>query len=318
MSGVLEQRYRRLLGWYPRSWRERHGDAMVGTLLDVADAQGRHEPTWSESVDLARGGLAARLGVVVPEAVRDGAAAVALATGTAFSLVYVLFVSWAPLVPDGEAWPTTSVFGPFTDPGVVLGLLWATAAALWLVDDDRVARGALVVLLVVLVGLPLTGADGLALGWDGPTSTNLGFQALLAVLALVGTPRRRARLALATLVWAVAFSAVYLGNGMLGTSGAWFWASPAQFGNLALGGLLAVVAAFVLAAAGRATAALVTLASLAPWAGVAAVQLVVVGRPDAFSLAVAAVAVALAVATVGLARRRSRRERAAAGRPLAT
>lgn len=37
----LESRYRRLLRWYPTSWRERNGELFIGTALDAAEAEGR-------------------------------------------------------------------------------------------------------------------------------------------------------------------------------------------------------------------------------------------------------------------------------------
>lgn len=40
----LEIRYRQALRWYPRSWRAANADAVVGVLLDVADAEGRAAP----------------------------------------------------------------------------------------------------------------------------------------------------------------------------------------------------------------------------------------------------------------------------------
>ncbi|MFJ6671285.1 hypothetical protein ACIQMJ_09285 [Actinosynnema sp. NPDC091369] len=49
MSG-LERRYRRLLSWYPRDHRERHGDEMLAVLL--SGAGDRDRPTRRESLDL--------------------------------------------------------------------------------------------------------------------------------------------------------------------------------------------------------------------------------------------------------------------------
>ncbi|MFE9749460.1 hypothetical protein ACFYOT_31495 [Saccharothrix saharensis] len=49
MSG-LERRYRRLLSWYPRDHRERHGEEMLVVL--VSGAGDRDRPTLRESLDL--------------------------------------------------------------------------------------------------------------------------------------------------------------------------------------------------------------------------------------------------------------------------
>jgi hypothetical protein len=50
-----ERRAQRLLEWYPRSWRARHGDAM-GELIQDAVADGRDGPRMT--LDVAREGLA--------------------------------------------------------------------------------------------------------------------------------------------------------------------------------------------------------------------------------------------------------------------
>ena len=52
----LERRYRRLLRLYPSSYREQHGDDMLGVLMDGADgAKGR--PGFMETLDLLHGAL---------------------------------------------------------------------------------------------------------------------------------------------------------------------------------------------------------------------------------------------------------------------
>lgn len=47
---TLERRYRRLLAYYPRDHRERHGEEMLGVLL--ADAGDRTRPGWRETANL--------------------------------------------------------------------------------------------------------------------------------------------------------------------------------------------------------------------------------------------------------------------------
>lgn len=42
---IAEQRYRQLLRWYPRAWRAKHGEVMLGMMLDDARARERHAPT---------------------------------------------------------------------------------------------------------------------------------------------------------------------------------------------------------------------------------------------------------------------------------
>jgi hypothetical protein len=51
----LSERYRRLLAWYPRDHRERHGEEMLDVLLDGAGERTR--PSRKESTDLLLGAL---------------------------------------------------------------------------------------------------------------------------------------------------------------------------------------------------------------------------------------------------------------------
>ena len=56
----LEQRYRRLLRLYPREFRARHTDEMVGVLMASA-ADGQNRPARGDVSDIVRGSLRARL-----------------------------------------------------------------------------------------------------------------------------------------------------------------------------------------------------------------------------------------------------------------
>ncbi|MEZ7125248.1 hypothetical protein ACBR40_07915 [Nonomuraea sp. AD125B] len=62
---TLEQRYRRLLAWYPKDHRALHEEEMLGVLL-AASAPGQNRPAWREAFDLVRGGLAIRLRRLAP------------------------------------------------------------------------------------------------------------------------------------------------------------------------------------------------------------------------------------------------------------
>ena len=61
MIVVNDTRFRGLLRWYPRAWRERNGDAMVDTMLEDAGRQGRGSPTASEGFSAAVYGLGTRM-----------------------------------------------------------------------------------------------------------------------------------------------------------------------------------------------------------------------------------------------------------------
>ena len=59
---VEEQYYRRLLRWYPRSWRAYHGEALLGIMLDEAEALGRSRPTVGQRWSAFLHGTGNRLG----------------------------------------------------------------------------------------------------------------------------------------------------------------------------------------------------------------------------------------------------------------
>ena len=52
----LERRYRRLLGLYPRSYRQQHEEDMLGVLMNEADSK-QSRPGLAQTLDLLRGAL---------------------------------------------------------------------------------------------------------------------------------------------------------------------------------------------------------------------------------------------------------------------
>lgn len=60
MSG-LEARYRRLLRWYPPSWREQHGEVLIGTALNAAEDETRARPAAAEVTAMILHGMAERV-----------------------------------------------------------------------------------------------------------------------------------------------------------------------------------------------------------------------------------------------------------------
>lgn len=61
MIPATEARYRRLLRWYPKSWREANEDLALGMMLEVAESEGRTTPSRKERVGACLEGLGARL-----------------------------------------------------------------------------------------------------------------------------------------------------------------------------------------------------------------------------------------------------------------
>jgi threonine/homoserine/homoserine lactone efflux protein len=76
---TLEAKYRRLSRLFPRGWRARHEDALIGTLLDGAEP-GRESVPVAEAVDLVRAALVVRArALLAPPAAAASAAAAAVA-----------------------------------------------------------------------------------------------------------------------------------------------------------------------------------------------------------------------------------------------
>lgn len=79
-----EDRFRRLLGWYPRSWRDAHGDVLIGTMLDRAEHEGRARPTPAERRTAILHGSAARLTIRLALVTAIAAVILAAANSAAF------------------------------------------------------------------------------------------------------------------------------------------------------------------------------------------------------------------------------------------
>lgn len=57
----LERSYRRAMLAYPRSWRRKNGEVMLGTLLDAAEERASDKPAVWELASLLGHGLGERL-----------------------------------------------------------------------------------------------------------------------------------------------------------------------------------------------------------------------------------------------------------------
>lgn len=154
----------RRCGWgaHLRSWRRQHGPAMMGTLLDAAEHEGRDRPTFGERIDLAVHAGLARLSIIMPARVRQGVAAVALATGTGFAVAYLLFAGWAPFLRDREFFHAMFSFVPFMNSGVVFCAAWIVVFGFALLGWRRAASVTLVATIViagVTIVAPHTGQE---------------------------------------------------------------------------------------------------------------------------------------------------------------
>lgn len=94
----LERRYRRLLAWYPPTFRRENGPEILAVLMACAPG-GRRRPGLAESADLIRSGLRMRIHPRRPGSPRTVRAAVgliyacvAISTVYMINAVYVLIV----------------------------------------------------------------------------------------------------------------------------------------------------------------------------------------------------------------------------------
>lgn len=170
----LESQYRQLLRWYPRRWRARNEQAVIGVLLDQAENDGRKTPTVADRASLIGGGLHERL----LRAERPSAlTVVALSTAVAFSLWYLVVITWAP----GTVFAGT--FGPFTNPAVITVGIFVVALGCALAGRPRLARAvsALAALCAVILF-----ALAVNRGWLGPGPVPT---AVFVGLGIAGTVR---------------------------------------------------------------------------------------------------------------------------------
>jgi hypothetical protein len=268
MSSSLEARYRRLLGWYPRSWRAQHEDAVVGTLLDVAEGDGRDSPTREEQTSIVGHGLETRLDRVVVPGVRTAASAIALTAGTGVALTEFVLSSWAPWGRQFGAtgwWPTR--VGPFYDTGFLFAGLWIVALVAALTGHWAIGRASLTLSIVASVVTP-----HLVTGYSAVQSvdrTTLALLASLALLAIVGDPRESGRalpLLGATAGWALLAVAIYLTSPSV--PGEWLPSTTlwAQVGTFWYFAVAVIVVASGLAVARFWNAAFTAILSVAPLA----------------------------------------------------
>jgi hypothetical protein len=170
MTLVLRAEFHRWSRWYPARWRHAHGAAMLGTFLDLAEAEGRERLTRSDKAALVLGGIAARADVVVPSPVRDRVATIMIGLLGTLGLVTGVCFEWAPWATRSRAeWLASSVsaaleqgavvpgsFGPFLSPFVIVSTLAVACLVTCLIGPDLVYRlclAATVVAASVLVVL---------------------------------------------------------------------------------------------------------------------------------------------------------------------
>ena len=263
MTGVRESRYRRALLFYPKRWRDRNADVVLSTLHDVADAEGRRSPRASELLQLAASGLSTRLALSLSQSARDALSTIAVATGAVLGLAFAVVQSLP--VPGPLAGPKD--VGLFFTPGVVIYAVWVLTFVLAFLGQRRAVKVVLMVCVftpaVLWVMCHLIGQL-----WARPSLETQVFFTVLAMVALIGTPRPTWRVGIAmaigagTLIFAFHLIGVpaksYMDEGT-------FWrliASPYNAGT-ALALLGVIVLSFVIA--GRGAWSKLLLVSFSPW-----------------------------------------------------
>jgi hypothetical protein len=200
MSATLEREYRRALRWYPKRWRTRNEDAVVGTLLDVAEDRGESSPSKGDLRDLRARGFQERMGWVgrmLTETIRNRLSLIALATGVAIATWGVVFSILNAAMEDNLIGTgflnlyTGATFGPFASLDVILFVLWIAAFGAALLGQSVLTRVLLVATLpAAVVAQFLSGALGME------RHPNTAFTLLLcglAILATLGRARRARR-----------------------------------------------------------------------------------------------------------------------------
>jgi hypothetical protein len=258
----LENRYRRALRWYPKEWRVRNEDAVLGTLLDLADDELRTEPSRGELANLRNSGLSTRLGFVgrrVPKAVREHAAILTFGLGTAISAAGILFGGWTWDYADGSYHQVWSAFALLHNlgSGQAIYVIWVAGLVTALFRLRRTTTVLLLTSIPVSFVWPLLAVS--LSNYGHPDHTTLGFLDLLAAVSVTGSvatqTRGRRRLAMSIGVFAallaLAFWARQYGYWGYGANAIdYFWA-PLAVWLVLLGIPLALVIAAVFWRAGR-------------------------------------------------------------------
>jgi len=267
-SADLEATYRATLRWYPRRWRLDNEDAVVGTLLDVADAEQRTRPQAAELLNLAVCGLLRRIEPVLPAQVREVASTVSFACGAALSLTILLVSYLGPLV--------TQVVPPWwvgpSDPAAALPyVLWLIAFVLAAAGHRRTARWSMVAALASVAALAvmrLTTQATYAL----PSWIALAFMLSLAVMVLIASPLawRGARgvASIGALAFAVFTGGVAVAGGFGGRyhSERWVFETVLSPTNVGVALVFALATVGILAAVRLRVAAAGLAAATLPWA----------------------------------------------------
>jgi len=180
----LSIEYRTLMRWYPRQWRAANEEAMLGTLLDQAESEGRQEVTPAERSAIVRGGLAQRFGLPVRG---QRLRLVPLTAGFLLSIFYAVFIIWAPQT----SYPGS--LGPFANPSVLTCAILVLALVAALLVRGRLASvlALAAALAEIVIGILASTHPSPGPGaWEGPSPSTVLLFTGIAILG--GASLRRA------------------------------------------------------------------------------------------------------------------------------
>ena len=231
------ERYRRLLMWYPKTWRDRNEDAIIGMLAEQASDEGRPGPTIAERRSLVLNGLGARF--LTPEP-SSRPKIIAFIVALVYSAWYLSLIAWAPNITyPGTLWPFSNATP--VPVALLVAAFAATLAHRALLARPLAYTAAAAELLVWAIGAgqgwlgpSLVAAlifSGLAVCAGGVTSVRqlakLGGALVLAIAVAYFAPQIPDRLALvfvpgaldgATLPWLLAYVVLPLVVLVVGTA----------------------------------------------------------------------------------------------------
>ena len=169
----LERAYRRLLAWYPRAFREEHGQEILAVLMAGA-LDGQRRPGLAESADLIRCGLWMRLRHSVPRSARTVRAAVRfMYAGAAVSTLNLIIL--LALIGDIRAYHA------------ILGNR-LTAAEVSHATGSVIALSIVLDLVPIALWLWMARANGNGRNWARSLSTVLFGLATLSLTSVVPQP----------------------------------------------------------------------------------------------------------------------------------
>ncbi len=222
MSDILEGRYRRLLRWYPREYRERREAEMLSTFLDAAPAN-RVRPPIRDVGDIIVHGAARRFSLTPGQFAADilvDAGPVALGMAAGFSAIAMAAELWWSAFP----WETV---GPFFSLGPAVYLVALLSFAMLIAGAARSARIIAAVGAIATLGLVPVAPF---LGFNRPPLHILVMLFLLLAVVSIAPVRTTVRITTRTAMRTRLLAILGLIAGAGWTLAAWFLPAR-QFGS---------------------------------------------------------------------------------------